>query len=120
VLSAQLCNLVAREILFRNTAKKRRNFEPTWRRMFIKLQPLIFTLNHFFESYRLSLLERCVEYSEPSQPFQICNGPALWEDQTQIMETYDPILLLDLYHCYGFLLQAFERKLRPPSNATSF
>jgi len=88
--------------------------------MFIKLQPLIFTLNHFFESYRRSLLERCVAYSEPSQTFQICNGPALWDDQTQIMDTYDPMLLLDLYHCYGFLLQAFERKLRPPSYATSF
>ena len=119
-LSGQLCNFVAREILFRNTVKKRRNFEPTWRRMFIKLQPLIFTLNHFFESYRRSLLERCVEYSDPSQTFQICNGPALWDDQMQIMETYDPILLLDLYHCYGFLLQAFERKLRPPSYATGF
>jgi hypothetical protein len=118
-LSAQLCNFVAREILFRNTLKKRSAFQPTWNRMFQKLCPLIFTLNHFFESYRQSLLSRCIANSKEGQTFAICAGPALWDDQMQIMDAYDPILLLDLYHCYGFLLQAFERKLRPPSYATS-
>ena len=117
-LSAQLCNFVSREILFRNTLKKRSAFQPTWNRMFQKLCPLIFTLNHFFESYRHSLLSRCIANSKEGSTFAIVAGPALWDDQMQIMDAYDPILLLDLYHCYGFLLQAFERKLRPPSYAT--
>ncbi|KAK3061513.1 hypothetical protein LTS18_006037, partial [Coniosporium uncinatum] len=31
-----------------------------------------------------------------------------------LITNYDPILLLDCYYMYGFLLQAIERQLRPP------
>ena len=119
ILAGQLCNFVAREVLQMNTAKKRREFDETWQRMFVKLQPLIFTLGHYFESYRQAVLERCATNRKPGHSYSIQTGPALWEDQTQIMDRYDPVLLLDLYHCYGFLLQAFERKLRPPNYSTT-
>ena len=115
---------MSREILRHNTARKRRAFSPTWERMHARLQPLLFTLNHFFETYRRTLLERSAANRQAASgpsikpTFSIQTGAAaLWSDQSAIMDAYDPLLLLDLYHCYGFLLQALERRLRPPSYA---
>ncbi|KAF1988353.1 hypothetical protein K402DRAFT_352400 [Aulographum hederae CBS 113979] len=119
-LAAQLCNFVARDILRRNTARKRREFSATWHRMYDRLVPLLFTLSHFFEEYRRIILERCVSRSKSGQNFLLNSGSTLWDDQMQIMDKYDPMLLLDCYHMYGFMLQAFERKLRPPAMASTF
>jgi len=85
-----------------------------------RIRPLLLTLTHFFEQYRNTILGRSLASSQPGGSYQIYSGAAQWEDQLQIMEKYNPALLLDCYRMYGFMLQAFERQLRPPSYATAF
>ena len=121
-MAAQLSNFVAREILRCDTSNKRRAFRTTWLRMFDKLVPLLFTLGQFFESYRASTLKRALaptdQTTNSKAKFSIITGSTVWDDQARIMDQYEPLLLLECYHMYGFLLQAFERKLRPPTYAS--
>jgi len=94
--------------------RKRKNHAHTYNRIMQGLQPLFFTLGHFFENYRQIILERAMSQWRSNQSFQISTGgPTVWDDQVSILNRYSPNLMLDCYHCYGYLLQVFEHQLRP-------
>jgi hypothetical protein len=104
--------------VFRYNRKRKRTRTPEldrlWRDIFCAMAPLIFTLNHFFESYRQMILERAMTNWRPKDCFQIfTGGPTVWDDQVSILMQYQPELMLDCYHVYGFALQVLDWQLHP-------
>ncbi|KAF1808362.1 hypothetical protein P152DRAFT_374153, partial [Eremomyces bilateralis CBS 781.70] len=113
-LAKQMCDFVAIDVLKRNNARRRKEFEPRYRHMYSKMLPLLLILGQFFESFRKSVLDRCFANSSPDKKFRLVPGTTVWDEQLAIMDQYKKQQLLDCYHMYGFILQVFERKLRPP------
>ncbi|KAH0538046.1 hypothetical protein FGG08_005358 [Glutinoglossum americanum] len=84
-------------------------------RMRRRLVPLIFTLFHFFERYRDSLLAETytgnrIAYGDVDEPIPT---------QQEIMESYNPALLLRVSETYNLLLYLLCQRLAPP-NKTFF
>lgn len=116
-LTALICDFytTSMSLLYRfGSRRRRKEVASMYRGLFKSIQPLVFTLGHFFENYRRMILTRALKNCNSDRDFEISTGGStLWEDQLFIMETYSPELVLDCYHVYGFLLQMLECELRP-------
>lgn len=115
-VSAKLADLIAeqtsKEWFNRNTATEKRDFAPHMRRMRVRLQPLLFTMFHFFEKYReLHLLHLQRGGTPLRQQHDIPPNPI----EKEIMYLYDAQTLLHLHEIMPLVLSAFSRSLRPPS-----
>ncbi|KAI9779617.1 MAG: hypothetical protein M1839_007282 [Geoglossum umbratile] len=78
-------------------------------RMRRRLVPLIFTLFHFFERYRFRLLAEA--YVENPISYAAVDEPVLI--QQEIMEAYNPALLLRVSQTYHLLLYLLYQRLAP-------
>ncbi|KAJ5047117.1 uncharacterized protein L3040_002960 [Drepanopeziza brunnea f. sp. 'multigermtubi'] len=109
-LSTMIAAQATKEIFLRNTDALRLEFEPQHRRMRQRLMPLVFTLFHFFETYREIHIHR------------LNNGPPLRHQaytvnpiEAQVMSMYDDETLLKVHQVFPLVVSSFSRRLRPPS-----
>ncbi|KAK4229493.1 hypothetical protein QBC38DRAFT_453124 [Podospora fimiseda] len=111
-LSHLMCEWISKELFLRNTEEKRREFAPQRERMRRRLIPVLFTVFHFFESYRKLHLKYLAEHDGVGlsrTPFTI--NPI----EKEIMSMYDDRTLLRVHEAFPLVISSFMRRLRPPS-----
>ncbi|KAI0171996.1 hypothetical protein GGR52DRAFT_450361 [Hypoxylon sp. FL1284] len=115
-LSYLICERVTKEIFLRTTDAQRIEFEPQYERMRRRLIPLLFTIFHFFETYRTLHVEYIKEHGHglPRGTFTI--NPI----EAKIMAMYDDQTLLRVHQVFPLVISSFCRRLRPPSYVGRF
>ncbi|KAK3945242.1 hypothetical protein QBC46DRAFT_114052 [Diplogelasinospora grovesii] len=111
-LSYLMCEWISKEIFLRNTPQKEREFAGQKERMRRRLIPLLFTLFHFFETYRDLHLKFLMENDGRGllkEPYT--TNPI----ETQIMNMYDDRTLLRVHEVFPLVISSLCRRLRPPS-----
>lgn len=96
----------------RQTEIQRMAFAPQSDRMRRRLIPLLFTIFHFFETYRKLHLEHLAENGINGmrrQPYTV--NPI----EAQIMSMYDDETLLRVHEVFPLVISSFCRRLRPPT-----
>ncbi|KAH9218355.1 hypothetical protein DL95DRAFT_293493 [Leptodontidium sp. 2 PMI_412] len=109
-LSTMIAAQATKEIFLRNTDALRLEFEPQHKRMRQRLMPLVFTLFHFFETYRDIHIKRLT--SEPPLHHQ---AYTLNPIEAEVMAMYDDQTLLKVHQVFPLVVSSFSRRLRPPS-----
>ncbi|OTA54333.1 hypothetical protein K449DRAFT_338857 [Hypoxylon sp. EC38] len=115
-LSYLISEWVTKEIFLRATETQRLEFEPQYERMRRRLIPLLFTIFHFFETYRALHIEYIREhgYGLSQAPYTI--NPI----EAKIMNMYDDETLLRVHQVFPLVVSSFCRRLRPPSYVGRF
>ncbi|OTA91327.1 hypothetical protein M434DRAFT_22516 [Hypoxylon sp. CO27-5] len=115
-LSYLISEWVTKEIFLRATEAQRLEFEPQYERMRRRLIPLLFTIFHFFETYRTLHIEYIREhgYGLSQAPYTI--NPI----EAKIMSMYDDETLLRVHQVFPLVVSSFCRRLRPPSYVGRF
>lgn len=110
-LSFLICEWIMKEIFLKTTDAQRREFAQQHERMRRRLIPLLFTVFHFFETYREMHLKFVQEhgYGLNKMPYTI--NPI----EAQIMSMYDDRTLLHVHQIFPVVVASFVRRLRPPS-----
>ncbi|KAH6649943.1 hypothetical protein F5144DRAFT_27863 [Chaetomium tenue] len=110
-LSYLICEWVSKEMFFRNTEEKKREFAPQRERMRRRLIPMVFTTFHFFETYRKLHLKYIAEhgYGLHQTPYTV--NPI----ETEILNMYDDRTLYQVHEIFPLIMASFDRRLRPPS-----
>lgn len=112
-LSTMIASQATKEIFLRTTEAQRSEFEPQHRRMRQRLMPLVFTLFHFFETYRELHTKQLMSTGLP-----LCHQPyTLNPIECQVMAMYDDQTLLKVHQVFPLVVSSFSRRLRPPSYA---
>ncbi|KAK1714730.1 F-box domain-containing protein [Colletotrichum lupini] len=113
-LSYLMCEWITKEIFLRTTESQRLEFAPQHERMRRRLIPLLFTLFHFFETYRKLHLQHILDH----------NGHGLLHEpytlnpiEARIISMYDDQTLLRVHQVFPLVISSFCRRLRPPSYA---
>jgi len=112
-LSTMIAAQATKEIFLRTTEAQRLEFEPQHRRMRQRLMPLVFTLFHFFETYRKLHVQHLMAGGIPLQRQPYTLNPI----ECQVMATYDDQTLLKVHQVFPLVISSFSRRLRPPSYA---
>jgi hypothetical protein len=112
-LARMIAAQATKEIFLRTTDIQRQEFEPQHRRMRQRLMPLVFTLFHFFETYRDLHVQHLAANGTPLhlQPYTL--NPI----ECQVMAMYDDQTLLKVHQVFPLVISSFSRRLRPPSYA---
>lgn len=112
-LSYLICEWATKEIFLRTTEAQRLEFAPQHERMRRRLIPLLFTIFHFFETYRTMHIQYIKEHGHglSRQPYTL--NPI----EVKIMEMYDDQTLLRVHQVFPMVIASFCRRLRPPSYA---
>ncbi|KAL2259702.1 hypothetical protein VTK26DRAFT_6526 [Humicola hyalothermophila] len=111
-LSYFICEWASKELFLRNTDEKKREFAPQRERMRRRLIPVLFTIFHFFETYRKLHLQYLVDNDGNGllkTPYTV--NPI----ETEIMNMYDDRTLLQVHEAFPLVIASFARRLRPPS-----
>lgn len=110
-LSFLICEWVSKDMFFRNTEEKKKEFAPQRERMRRRLIPMIFTVFHFFETYRKLHLKYVAEhgYGLHRTPYTV--NPI----ETEILNMYDDRTLFQVHEIFPLVMASFDRRLRPPS-----
>jgi hypothetical protein len=110
-LSYLICEWVSKEMFLRNTEDKKREFAPQRERMRRRLIPMVFTVFHFFETYRKLHLKYIAEhgYGLHQTPYTV--NPI----ETEILNMYDDRTLYQVHEIFPLIMSSFDRRLRPPS-----
>lgn len=110
-LAFLICEWIMKEIFLRKTEAQRQEFAQQQERMRRRLIPLLFTVFHFFETYRELHLKFVQEhgYGLSKAPYTI--NPI----EAQIMNMYDDKTLLQVHQIFPLVVASFVRRLRPPS-----
>ncbi|KAH8592420.1 hypothetical protein B0O99DRAFT_517625 [Bisporella sp. PMI_857] len=110
-LSIMIARQTVREIFLKTTEAQLLEFEPQHRRMRQRLMPIVFTLFHFFESYRALHVRHLAEHGAPLNHQAFTYNPI----ECQVMEMYDDQTLLKVHQAWAVVISSFSRRLRPPS-----
>ncbi|PMD63086.1 uncharacterized protein K444DRAFT_523418, partial [Hyaloscypha bicolor E] len=110
-LSTLLTDWITTDIFLRNNETQQLEFSPQRARIRRRLIPIIFTIAHFFETYRRLHLRHVLENGCPLLPENYIINPI----ERHIMKLYDNETLLQVHQFFPFLLSYLSRKLRPPS-----
>ena len=110
-LSTMIARQAVKEIFLRTTETQLREFEPQHKRMRQRLMPIIFTIFHFFETYRELHVRYLVENGTPLNKQAFVLNPI----ECQIMAMYDDQTLLKVHQAWTLVISSFSRRLRPPS-----
>ncbi|KAK4188334.1 hypothetical protein QBC35DRAFT_205118 [Podospora australis] len=111
-LSYLMCEWVSKELFLRNTEDRRREFEPQRERMRRRLIPILFTVFHFFETYRRLHLKYIAEHDGVGlSKVPYTTNPI----EIEIMSMYDDRTLLRVHETFPLVISSFCRRLRPPS-----
>jgi hypothetical protein len=112
-LSFLICEWITKEIFLRNTEAQRQEFAPQRERMRRRLIPLLFTVFHFFETYRALHVKYIEEHGHGLNRMPYTINPI----EAQIMNMYDDKTLLQVHQIFPLVISSFVRRLRPPSYA---
>ncbi|KAL7628246.1 hypothetical protein AAE478_002445 [Parahypoxylon ruwenzoriense] len=115
-LSYLICERVTKEIFLRTTEAQRFEFEPQYERMRRRLIPLLFTIFHFFETYRTLHIEYIKEHGHGLSQEPYTQNPI----ELKIMSMYDDQTLLRVHQVFPLVVSSFCRRLRPPSYVGRF
>ncbi|KAI1197928.1 F-box domain-containing protein [Nemania serpens] len=115
-LSFLISERVTKEIFLRTTEAQRNEFAPQYERMRRRLVPLLFSIFHFFETYRTLHLEYIKEHGHglKLEPYTI--NPI----EAKVMSMYDDQTLLRVHQVFPLVVSSFCRRLRPPSYVGRF
>ena len=111
-LSYLMCEWMTKELFLRTTEEKKREFAPQKERMRRRLIPVLFTVFHFFETYRKLHTKFVAEsggHGLRQEPYTV--NPI----ETEIMNMYDDRTLLRVHEAFPLVLSSFCRRLRPPT-----
>lgn len=111
-LSSFICQWVTKEIFLRTTEAHKLEFAPQNERMRRRLIPRLFTIFHFFETYRARHLQYIIDHNGKGlqlTPYTI--NPI----EAEIMSMYDGRTLLQVHEVFPLVISSFCRRLRPPS-----
>jgi hypothetical protein len=112
-LSTMIASQATKEIFLRVTPAQRQEFEPQHQRMRQRLMPLVFTLFHYFETYRDIHAKHLVANGTPLRLLPYTLNPI----ECQVMAMYDDQTLLKVHQVFPLVMSSFRRRLRPPSYA---
>ncbi|KAI1076735.1 hypothetical protein F5B20DRAFT_307942 [Whalleya microplaca] len=115
-LSYLICERVTKEIFLRTTEAQRLEFAPQHERMRRRLIPLLFTIFHFFETYRTLHVEHIKEHGHGLSREAHTLNPI----ELKIMNMYDDQTLLRVHQVFPLVVSSFCRRLRPPSYVGRF
>jgi hypothetical protein len=106
-----MCEWITKDIFLRNDAEKKREFTPQRERMRRRLIPLLFTIFHFFETYREEHLKFIAQngYGLTRVPYTI--NPV----EAKILKMYDDRTLFKVHEVFPLVVSSFLRRLRPPT-----
>lgn len=110
-LTTLLAEHVAKNIFLRDNRQKREEFQPQYERMHRRLVPLIFTIFHFFETYRLLHLEHLKSGGTPLSRQAYTINPM----EKQVLSKYSDETLLKVHEVYLMIISSFFFYLRVPS-----
>ncbi|KAI1871752.1 hypothetical protein JX265_005738 [Neoarthrinium moseri] len=110
-LSVLITNWVVKEIFLRTTPSQVEQFSPQAERMRRRLIPVIFTIFHFFETYRAEHLRFVKHHPHGLRRSVFTFNPI----ERRIMESYDDATLLNVHQIFPLFLSSFVRQFRPPA-----
>ncbi|KAH6961564.1 hypothetical protein HG530_012861 [Fusarium avenaceum] len=111
-LAFLMCEWITKDIFLRQTEAQRIAFAPQNECMRRRLIPLLFTIFHFFETYRKLYLQRMAENDGKGlrrEPYTL--NPI----EAEIMNMYDDRTLLRVHEVFPLVISSFCRRLRPPT-----
>lgn len=111
-LAFLMCEWVTKDIFLRQTPAQRIAFAGQHERMRRRLIPLLFTVFHFFETYRKLHLEHIEKHGGNGlkrKPYTL--NPI----EKKIMDMYDHQTLLRVHEVFPLVISSFCRRLRPPT-----
>ncbi|KKA30194.1 hypothetical protein TD95_001907 [Thielaviopsis punctulata] len=108
------CDWVIAEIFLRRTPAQRAEFAAQRERMRRRLIPIVFTIFHFFETYRQLHAEYVM--SNPGHGLHF-EPYTLNPIEARIMQGYDDQILLRVHEVFPVVISTFCRQLRPPTYA---
>lgn len=111
-LAFLMCEWITKEIFLRQSDAQRMAFAPQHERMRRRLIPLLFTVFHFFETYRKLHLEHLAKTDGRGlkrEPYTL--NPI----EREIMNMYDDQTLLRVHEAFPLVISSFCRRLRPPT-----
>ncbi|UNI15229.1 hypothetical protein JDV02_001783 [Purpureocillium takamizusanense] len=111
-LAYLMCEWITKDIFLRQSESQRAAFAPQHERMRRRLIPLLFTVFHFFETYRKLHLKHLAEHGGQGlqrEPYTI--NPI----EREIMGMYDDRTLLRVHEVFPLVISSFCRRLRPPT-----
>lgn len=112
-LSTMISRQTVKEIFLKKTEAELRDFEPQHRRMRQRLMAIVFTLIHFFETYRDLHVRHLVEGGIPLNRQAFTINPI----EEKVLSMYDDQTLLQVHLGWTVVISSFSRRLRPPSYA---
>lgn len=111
-LAFLMCEWITKDIFLQQTEAQRLAFASQHERMRRRLIPLLFTIFHFFETYRRLHLQHIADhdgYGLKHEPYTL--NPI----EKQIMDMYDDQTLLRVHEVFPLVISSFCRRLRPPT-----
>ncbi|CEJ93348.1 hypothetical protein VHEMI08941 [[Torrubiella] hemipterigena] len=111
-LAFLMCEWITKDIFLWRTDAQRLAFSNQTERMRRRLIPLLFTVFHFFETYRRLHLDYLVENDGiglQQRPYTM--NPI----ERKIMDMYDDQTLLRVHEVFPLVISSFCRRLRPPT-----
>lgn len=111
-LAFLMCEWITKEIFLRQSEAQRAAFAPQHERMRRRLIPLLFTIFHFFETYRKLHLKHIAEHDGQGlnkTPYTV--NPI----EKKILDMYDDQTLLRVHEVFPLVISSFCRRLRPPT-----
>lgn len=110
-LARRMCDWCTKEIFLKTTKDQVASFAGQRERMYRRLIPLLFTIFHFFETYRKLHIQYIQErgYGLERTPYTF--NPI----EAHIMRMYDNRTLLQVHQVFPMVVSSFSRRLRPPS-----
>ncbi|PMD30889.1 hypothetical protein L207DRAFT_389977, partial [Hyaloscypha variabilis F] len=110
-LSTLLADWIATDIFLRETDRQKQEFLPQRARIIRRLIPILFTIGHFFQTYRHLLVQQILDKEHPLLPEDYIINPI----ERYIMNLYDNKTLLQVHQVFPVILSCLSRRLRPPS-----
>ncbi|ESZ91361.1 hypothetical protein SBOR_8254 [Sclerotinia borealis F-4128] len=110
-LSTMISLQARKEIFLRTTEAQKVEFQPQYERMRQRLIPLVFTIFHFFETYRDIYARHLARRGAPLTRLPYTLNPF----ESYVMSMYDDRTLLHVHQVFPLVMSSFSRRLRPPS-----
>jgi len=110
-LTTLLADWITTDIFLQKNDIEQLEFLPQKARIHRRLIPMMFTLSHFFETYRQLHLKHVLENDHPLLPENFTFNPV----ERHIMNFYDNETLLQTHQVFPVLVSCLSRRLRPPS-----
>jgi hypothetical protein len=110
-MSTLMADWITTDIFLRKDEVQQLDFLPQKARIRRRLIPILFTIFHFFETYRRLHLKHLLE----NDHHLLVDGCRINPIERHIMNMYDNETLLQVHQVFPCLLRYLDRKLRPPS-----